>query len=150
MQRQSARAHQLPSEASLWHVFWTGQIFAAKAEKDCIKGKKGTQTVQNRPEFMQTAVQSSGKKYSFLTAQNQTLSGPVSPSIAGSLGQLCRPGHPWVPWSLEKAPLLARVEVPKLGSGTKVCQGRVVYPLADKTGTHCTRLRSFKEFFLTT
>lgn len=56
MQRLNTWDH-LPSETTLWHVFSTRQISAAEAEKDCIKGKKGTQTVQNRPEFVQTAVQ---------------------------------------------------------------------------------------------
>lgn len=78
MQRLNTWDH-LPSETTLWHVFSTRQISAAEAEKDCIKGKKGTQTVQNRPEFVQTAVQVQEEKKTLPTVQNQKLptSGPV-------------------------------------------------------------------------
>lgn len=71
IQRQNTRDH-LPSEATLGLAFSATPISAAKAEEDCIKGKKGTQTVQNRLEFVQTAVQIlGGKKNSFLAVQSQ-------------------------------------------------------------------------------
>lgn len=44
-------------QAALWHIFSIWCISAAKAERDCIKGKKGTQTVwNNRPELVQALV----------------------------------------------------------------------------------------------
>lgn len=43
-------------QAALWHIF-SICISAAKAERDCIKGKKGTQTVRNnRPKLVQALV----------------------------------------------------------------------------------------------
>lgn len=65
IQRQNTRDH-LPSEATLGLAFSARPISAAKAEEDCIKGKKGTQTVQNRLEFVQTAVQILGGKKKLL------------------------------------------------------------------------------------
>lgn len=44
-------------QAALWHIFSIWCISAAKAERDCIKGKKGTQTVRNnRPKLVQALV----------------------------------------------------------------------------------------------
>lgn len=44
-------------QVALWHIFSIWCISAAKAERDCIKGKKGTQTVwNNRPELVQALV----------------------------------------------------------------------------------------------
>lgn len=95
MQRQNTWDH-LPSEATLWHVFSTRQISAAEAEKDCIKGKKGTQTVQNRPEFVQTAVQVQKEKKTLPTVLNQKL--PTSgPGLASQQAGCCVLAESWAP-----------------------------------------------------
>jgi len=98
MQRQNTWDHLLNhhSEATLWHVFSTRQISAAEAEKDCIKGKKGTQTVQNRPEFVQRAVQAQQGKKTLPTVPNQKL--PTSgPGLASQQAGCCVLVESWAP-----------------------------------------------------
>lgn len=95
MQRENTWDH-LPSEATLWHVFSTRQISVAEAEKDCIKGKKGTQTVQNRPEFVQTAVQVQEGKKTLPTVLNQKRS-PSGPGLASRQAGCCVLAESWAP-----------------------------------------------------
>lgn len=89
MQRQNTGDHP-PSEAALWRVFSTRQISAAKAEKDCIKGKKGTQTVQNDQSLCRQQSERRKKRRLFPTVQYQNRPSseptPVSWQVAVSQG----------------------------------------------------------------
>lgn len=92
MQRQNTGDHP-PSEAALWRVFSTRQISAAKAEKDCIKGKKGTQTVQNDQSLCRQQSECRKKTLSHCSVPEPSQLRAYPGFLTGG----CVPGEYWAP-----------------------------------------------------